>query len=247
MPNFEAVCFDFWWTLVTDRAPGGGRHEYRVEAFCKALTNGGRAPQKAAVDQIMRREWARYNRIHLTELRTPSNRERIDWMAAELGFDSPTGAAWDLLDQALEESLFVAPPRLLEGIGELLHVLALEVRLALISDTSYSGGMTIRRLLAQAGVLQLFDVQTFSGELGRAKPHAEVFLHTLGQLDVEPGQAVHIGDREATDIVGAKGVGMSAILFLGATPEKLRQWPQETEADHVAYTVTDLVELLLRG
>jgi HAD superfamily hydrolase (TIGR01509 family) len=244
MVEFDLVCFDFWWTLVTDRSPGGGRHEYRVEAFCNALASSGQSPDPADVDRVMRLEWAKYNEVHLEERRTPTNEERIVWMSDKLGLEPPSGDALTTLDQALEESLFVAPPQVLPGMRELLHQLSRDVHLAIISDTSYSGGATIRRLLAQAGVLSVFDVTTFSGEAGHAKPDPRVFYQTLGRLGIEPSRSVHIGDREATDIVGAKGIGMTAVLFLGAKPEPLKEWPQETQADHVAYNIKDLADLL---
>ena len=54
---------------------------------------------------------------------------------------------------------------------------------------------------------------TFSDEVGKIKPSPFIFLHTLGRLGVEAKEAVHIGDDLKSDIKGAKGMEMKAILF----------------------------------
>jgi putative hydrolase of the HAD superfamily len=65
------------------------------------------------------------------------------------------------------------------------------------------------------GLLSHFEVLTFSDELGVAKPQPKAFLDTLRGLGVSPEEAAHIGDLPETDLVGARGVGMKTVLFLG--------------------------------
>lgn len=48
---------------------------------------------------------------------------------------------------------------------------------------------------------------------GRTKPHASIFRAVLDLLDVEPAEAVMIGDTIADDIEGALALGMRAILL----------------------------------
>jgi len=48
---------------------------------------------------------------------------------------------------------------------------------------------------------------------GRTKPHASIFRAVLDLLDVEPAEAVMVGDMIADDIEGARGLGMRAILL----------------------------------
>ena len=47
---------------------------------------------------------------------------------------------------------------------------------------------------------------------GRSKPHASIFRAVLDLLEVEPGDAVMVGDTIADDIEGALALGMQAIL-----------------------------------
>jgi HAD superfamily hydrolase (TIGR01662 family) len=56
---------------------------------------------------------------------------------------------------------------------------------------------------------------------GKTKPHASIFRAVLDLLEVEPQEAVMVGDTVADDIDGARAVGMHAILVdrLGVYPE----------------------------
>jgi putative hydrolase of the HAD superfamily len=76
-------------------------------------------------------------------------------------------------------------------------------------------GRVLRELLRRDGLLPHFRILTFSDETGAAKPRPEQFTRTLDALGVRPEQAAHIGDLPETDVVGARGVGMKALLFLG--------------------------------
>jgi HAD superfamily hydrolase (TIGR01549 family) len=241
--KYQLVCFDFWDTLYTSsRRHSLRRHAFRVEALIRALADQAGCPDRETVSQLMLSEWRRFTEIHVRERRTPANRERIAWMVAELSCGQPGEAALDDLLEALEESLFVDPPVLVEGARALLQRLSQEVPLAIISDTSYSTGRTLRRLLEKSGILRHFAATTFSDEVGRAKPHPSMFQHTLETFDLSPGQAVHIGDREETDVAGAKDVGLDAILFLGGKPGA--PVPVESRADCVAIDYEDVSRYL---
>jgi putative hydrolase of the HAD superfamily len=48
---------------------------------------------------------------------------------------------------------------------------------------------------------------------GKTKPHEAIFLRMLELLDVQPTDAVMVGDTIEDDVEGAKAVGMRAILI----------------------------------
>lgn len=56
---------------------------------------------------------------------------------------------------------------------------------------------------------------------GKTKPHASIFRAVLDLLEVEPRDAVMVGDTVADDIAGAQALGMGAVLIdrLGLNPE----------------------------
>lgn len=48
---------------------------------------------------------------------------------------------------------------------------------------------------------------------GKTKPHETIFRAILGRLDVEPAEAVMVGDTIEDDIEGARAIGMRAVLL----------------------------------
>jgi len=58
----------------------------------------------------------------------------------------------------------------------------------------------------------LFDATLSSSDHGYMKPHPSIFEAALRQLDVVPEQAMMVGDSLLHDIVGARRMGMRAVL-----------------------------------
>lgn len=69
------------------------------------------------------------------------------------------------------------------------------------------------RILARDRVLHLIDARVYTSELDHTKPHAEAFGAVLRRLDVEPQNAVMVGDRPYDDVSGAQALGMRAVLL----------------------------------
>ena len=57
------------------------------------------------------------------------------------------------------------------------------------------------------------DAVLTSGAHGKAKPHESIFRALLGALEVEPPDAVMVGDTLHDDVEGALAVGMRAVLL----------------------------------
>ena len=77
--------------------------------------------------------------------------------------------------------------------------------------------------LRVAGILDFFDAIVISSDLGRRKPHPLIFLEALDRMDLEPGQAIFVGDNPYEDILGAKNVGMKTVLITHPLVEKARR------------------------
>lgn len=246
--RWDLVSFDFWRTLFVAPMEGSrARHMARVAAYARALAALPEVPADHRIGEVMLTEWGNFNAVHTGEERTLSNLERVVWLAEQLGVECPTEPALAELLVALEDSIFAGPPVLLQGMAELLHELAERVPVVLISDTSFSTGRNLRRLLEVEGIAGCFTELVFSDEVGRSKPHAAVFEAATRSLAAPPSRAIHIGDREDTDVRGALRAGWDAVLFLAAVEEaRGRPWP-ETGAHHTVDTVAALRELLLEG
>ncbi len=68
-----------------------------------------------------------------------------------------------------------------------------------------------RRKLATVGLSEAFDAVVISGEVGHAKPSAEIFRHGCDALGVAAGEAMHVGDLLDVDARGAASAGLRGV------------------------------------
>lgn len=71
----------------------------------------------------------------------------------------------------------------------------------------------MRSQMQDIGLLDLLDFVVTSQEAGAQKPYPPIFLEALRRADAEPHEAVHVGDQYHSDVMGALGVGMKAVLL----------------------------------
>lgn len=83
----------------------------------------------------------------------------------------------------------------------------------------------IRRL----GIAQYVDDAVFSAEIGVRKPHPAIFMKVLNELNVQPKEAVFVGDRLRDDIGGAKALGMRGVLTHEFRQEALGSQPVDPD------------------
>ncbi|MAT99477.1 MAG: hypothetical protein CL608_20235 [Anaerolineaceae bacterium] len=88
------------------------------------------------------------------------------------------------------------------------------------------------------GILDYLDVRLTSGDVGFMKPHPNIYWHALELLDVQPEEAVFVGDRPANDIAGANEAGITSVLM---SPPHLER---ELNSVRPNYTIANLTELL---
>ncbi len=138
-----------------------------------------------------------------------ASRMWLDHLAGELDLD--------LRGEALEGALFQATRQIEAQVEEtvdpdvvgLLDVLrARGFRLGVISNWTRD----LPEYLKERDLAKYFDVIVASEAVGSAKPHREVFLRALSALNCSPGRAVHVGDDYWADVVGARRLGMRAVL-----------------------------------
>jgi HAD superfamily hydrolase (TIGR01549 family) len=71
--------------------------------------------------------------------------------------------------------------------------------------------------LEQAGLLG-FDAISISAEVGARKPHCAIFEDICRKLDVDPAEAVFVGDNWSSDIVGALRAGLRPVWIRRSRP-----------------------------
>ena len=162
----------------------------------------------SAVDAAYKKVWYDY---HVTW----TVAERLQLVLKGLNTTLPKSEISELV-RLHEEMELEFRPDFVPGVHEALSELSEKYKLAVISDTIFSPGRTLRKLLADEGLLDMFDVFIFSDEIGCSKPESKVFHAASDGLGIELNELIHIGDREHNDILGPKKLGMQALLCTAA-------------------------------
>jgi HAD superfamily hydrolase (TIGR01549 family) len=63
------------------------------------------------------------------------------------------------------------------------------------------------------GLQPYLDFKVTSAEAGFDKPSPEIFLAALKKAAVKPEEVLYVGDQYQIDVVGARGVGITALLI----------------------------------
>lgn len=71
----------------------------------------------------------------------------------------------------------------------------------------------LERLLAGLGLTPLLDTVVCSASVGLHKPDPRVFELACSRVGVTPAESAHVGDHFYSDILGARAVGMRAVLI----------------------------------
>ena len=87
-----------------------------------------------------------------------------------------------------------------------------------LRETGYTVGIitNLRRdldeLCLRSGLTPFLDFAVGSQEVGIEKPHPALFQAALDRANVAPRECLHVGDQIRSDVLGAQGVGMMAVL-----------------------------------
>lgn len=91
----------------------------------------------------------------------------------------------------------------------------------------------------ELGLEPYIDFTVTSGEVGVDKPKPPIFLAALEKAGVDASEAIHVGDQYKLDVLGARGVGITAILI-----DRYDQYPEVNDCPRI-HSLTNLNEYLL--
>jgi putative hydrolase of the HAD superfamily len=74
------------------------------------------------------------------------------------------------------------------------------------------------RILDGLGAGSWFADIFVSSRIGYAKPDRQIFDGALGRHGLAPGNAIHVGDSETNDLLGAQNAGLKALLIDRSRP-----------------------------
>jgi putative hydrolase of the HAD superfamily len=190
---------------------------------------------------------ARFREAYMPLLWVPGSVDEVEYpgMVRELLGEFGAELSEEELDRFLAaEHAAWEPARLL---GAHTHALldslrARGLRTGLVSN-AFDPGWLLHEDLARMGLAERLDAAVFSSEVGKRKPHPAIFEAALGQLGVEPGRALFVGDRRYEDVRGAKELGMTAVLALWFRADEDERG---LDPDFEAFTPIDVLNVVRR-
>ncbi|MEM3702821.1 MAG: HAD family hydrolase [Candidatus Bathyarchaeia archaeon] len=203
MSNIKLVSFDVWDTVLSIKS------FYRSIALelTKSMDMGPTAIENKLVEG--------YEKIRVIRRAGGFNDSEIVPLALEaiakfLNVRSETIARAVL--NAIEN--FPSERYLIEGAKETIrHIKELGFKVITIGNVVFWPGNHNRLLLEKAGLSKLIDEQFYADELKVSKPKPEIFAKVLSKFDVQPLEALHVGDSLFEDFVGAVLSHMNAVLI----------------------------------
>lgn len=218
----RAVCFDLWETLIAD-PPGRGeeRASERVRRLEAALRLGGWPAPRGAIADAVQAAADALVAVHQDNVDVDAA-GRVDLFYRHL--DPSLDAARDLsvdareaIADAIHGGARYTPPGVLPGaIDALASLRAAGLRLALVSNTGFSPGPTIRELIADLDLARYFTAQVYSDETGAWKPAPRIFDEAVFALGVPAAAVLFVGDSPEADILGAQRFGLGMTALVGA-------------------------------
>ena len=242
----RAITFDLWDTILIDdsdepkrTAQGLASKPLERRNLVRKFLERHEPISTEQVDLAYNTVDAAFRQVWYAQNVTWTVRQRLRVLLDGLGRHLPQ-REFDELVLLHEDMELAVRPDLAVGAAEVLQNLCGKYKLGVISDAIFSPGRALRRLLGYYDIRKFFDAFVFSDEIGSAKPDVRVFEAAAGDLGVEPGEIVHIGDREPKDIEGPHAIGARAVL---CTVVKDRG-SQGTKADAICSDFSDLPAIL---
>jgi HAD superfamily hydrolase (TIGR01662 family) len=241
MPRpYKAILFDMGYTLVTFDPPV-------LEIVQRALAQLGVERQREQIVEADRAVWGPYYANAGQEVfpATPEYDAQVQrglssQILNHLGVDphcvDEYRAAMDAIFRG-ERAVQLYPDTLstLDALAEQKY------RLGIISNWSWN----LRQWVRDVGLDGRFEVVWASAYAGCNKPHPGIFHQVLLQLELEPADALYVGDSYDHDVVGAQGVGMDVVWVNRASGLDDDPWMSRAGSDDPAVsTIAQLSDLL---
>lgn len=112
-------------------------------------------------------------------------------------------------------------------------------RMAIVSNFDYAPAAYA--LIEKYRIGRFFEKIVISEEVGWRKPKPFIFERAMELLNIEPVEALFVGDNFTADICGAKGVGMDAVWlnYKRESEENLNPEP-----DYIIPAFPDVIDIL---
>jgi putative hydrolase of the HAD superfamily len=216
----RAVIFDLDNTLVDFMKMKRRAIEEAVPAMIDAGLELSVEESNKIIDEIYKEQGIEYQQVFDAFLQRVL--KKIDYKILSAGIVAYRRA---------REAALIPYPHVYSTLNKLLK---LGIKMGIVSDAP---GKEAWLRLAYLNFHHIVDAVVTFEDTGQRKPHAAPFLSILKKLDVEPQEAIMVGDWVERDIIGAEKLGMkTAFARYGDT--------FDTKSHNADYELNDINELI---
>jgi putative hydrolase of the HAD superfamily len=234
----HAITLDFWDTIFKLESEFDPK-TFRLEKTKFIISQFKNNFSDEQLLNLYNDVWNKFDKEWYDNCRTLTTVEIIGYILEKIDVTIPQ-EQFDSLVTYFQEAILENPPGLIDGSKEAIINLSKNYKLGIISDTGFTPGRVLKKILKMNDLLKYFSVLIFSDEFGKSKPHPDTFLYAMKILGVNSNELVHIGDNERTDVMGALSIDAKAILFTKGINGKSR----ETKANSVLEKWADVENVL---
>ncbi len=200
------IIFDFDGTLVDSFSNRIQSHKKVAELIIEFLKKRGiNANYHTTLEKVIKTEEEGEKRL---------TRSRDEWWKLIFKELNITNVPEDLITKLTNTywEILKDTTTIYEGAPELLAELKQRgYKLGLLSDTDFASGWKEKRF-KDSGLAKFFDTYVVAGETNpEPKPSPQPFLEVIKRLNLKPGQVIHVGDNQETDIKGATAAGVDSL------------------------------------
>ena len=240
----RAIVFDLFDTLVDLRLEDFPQVEFRNRRFAASLGVLHELVGRFAEvdfdhfgDTLFDVDRGLRDRFYAADVEVPSI-DRFRALALRLGIEAPELP--DLLTETHMRMFRENSPAPAHHAA-LLERLRARVKLGLCSNFTHA--QTAHAVLEQTGLAAHLDATVISETFGWRKPKRDIFERVLGDLDVGPHEAIHVGDSLKADVGGASALGIRTVWVTRRVKD-----PAKALADHPGpkpdHQIADLAEVV---
>ena len=238
---YKAVIFDYIGTLVNCR--NYTMEASRLKLHSALVAEGFDVSQDSFLAAYMTAH-EKYRKVRYEEYREITNAVWVAEALDNLGFkvavdDYRIKAALNVFFKDFIDTL-----ELRDDAKKLIHQAQKQCKLGLISNFTYAP--VIYKSLRQLRLNEAFQAVVVSEEVGWRKPSSQIFQTALNRLQVNPDEAVFIGDSPIEDIKGAKQAGLKTIFVPSQFSTLKDLLDSKVKPDYIAEDIETIIQSLLQ-
>ena len=235
MPPLKTILFDYGNTLI---AFGPAQQAAQAATMSAVLLDAGLQVDEEKLTEVRK---AQIMRPYVSGGRENVFAE-VCREIVELAGPDPDGLITKKLMQARQQA-FLEAVVVDPAITDLLTRLQKEVRLGFLSN--YPCTFSIVSSLKHLGLYDFFESVVVSADVGYAKPHPQAYARLIQSMNLDPAEAVYVGDNWLADVQGAKRAGMRAVWLREHVPyETFEPEPGDLAPDAEIQSMAELEEIL---